>query len=116
MTSAAAAVMRGFRWLARNWHIPLLTLVAVAGWVIGSRRRTPAEVVTDELDAIDQALQVERLAVDKGARLANEIVDHDYRRTIGRLDAAQRRRADDLRRDPGKRLRYLRRLSDQLGK
>jgi hypothetical protein len=82
---------------------------------VGSTRKRPRETIADELDAIDQAEEIERFAIEKGATLANQVIDHQYRRTLQQLDDDQKRKADVLRSDPGRRVRYLRRLADSLG-
>ena len=119
MTSVSETTLgRGFRWLVAHWYIPLIGLAALAAWLVarlvGMPQRAPREVVGDELDAIDQAEAMRRFAIDRGARLANQLIDDEYHATLRNLDTKQRRRADDLRRNPGKRLRFLRRLSKRL--
>jgi hypothetical protein len=115
MTNVFATIRRFGRWLWAHWYIPLALIAAVAGWLVGSTRKRPRETIADELDAIDQAEKIERFAIEKGATLANQAIDHQYRRTLQQLDDAQKRKADVLRSDPGRRVRYLRRLADSLG-
>ena len=98
-----------------HWHIPLIALAALAGWLLGARRRSPSEAIDDELDAIDYSLQIERFAIERGAKLANEFIDHEYRRTLKAMDEQKKRKAEALRSNPGKRVRFLRRVSDRLG-
>lgn len=114
MTSVFATTLRGCKWLLRHWYIPTLALAAVAGWLVGRRKQSPGEVVIDELAAIKRAQRLDRMAAEHKAEIANALADDQYRTVIMRLDAKQRIRAEALRRSPGKRLLYLRRLASQL--
>lgn len=113
MTSAYVTILRGCKWLVRRWYIPLTALAGVVAF-LAVQRRTPKQAVSDELDVIRESENAEFFAIERGANLANQIIDHDYRRTLAELDAAQRKKAHDLRGNPAKRVRYLRRLSDRL--
>jgi len=114
MTSAFATILRGCNWCLRHWYIPLLALAAVAGWLVGRRKQSPNEVIIDELAAINRAQRLDRIAAENKAEIANALADDQYRSVLARLDAKQRCKAEDLRRHPGKRLLYLRRLARQL--
>lgn len=114
MTSAYETILRGFKWVVAHWYVPLIALAAGLGWLLGSRRSTPRKVLADELESIQRAQEIERFAAEKGAQLANEVIDQEHRRTLRRLDEQQKLKAYELRRNPGKRVRYLRRLSERL--
>jgi transposase len=92
----------------------LLALAAVAGWLVGRRKQSPNEVVIDELAAINRAQRLDRIAAENKAEIANALADDQYRSVLARIDAKRRVKAEDLRRHPGKRLLYLRRLARQL--
>lgn len=109
---------RGYKWLLARWYIPILAPVAVAGWLVrwldDRPQRSPAEVMADELDAISEAERINGYAAARGPKLANSIVDTRYRDTLRNLDQGQRKKADGLRSNPGRRARFLRRMSRQL--
>lgn len=115
MISVSETILGAFKWLARHWYIPLIALASIAGWLAGRRRLAPSEAVANHLAEIRNDREFERFAVERGAKLANDLLDQEYRRTLSELHAKQRRKADDLRRNPGKRVRYLRAISKRLG-
>lgn len=115
MISVFETTLRGFRWLWAHWYIPLFALAAAAAWLVRLRPETPQEAVRDELKGIDQYERIRKIAIDRGAELANAIATGEYWDTIKRMDAEQARLSEALRADPARRLRYLRRLSKRLG-
>lgn len=114
MTNAFATILRGCKWILRRWYIPVIGLAALAGLLVGRRRLSPRQAVGARLDQIRHREGIERYAIDRGHRLANELLDHQYRREIQELDERQREKAEALRADPGRRVAYLRRLSERL--
>lgn len=114
MTSALGTILRGFKWVIRHWYIPLIALTATLAWLYGRRKQSPNEVVIDELAAINRARRLDRMATEHKAEIANALADDQYRTVIMRLDAKERVKAESLRRHPGKRLLYLRRLAKRL--
>lgn len=119
MTNASATTLgRGFKWLLQRWYIPLTAVVAALIWLatrlIGMPRPSPRRAVADELDEIDRAERMYQFAVEHGAKLANDLIDQEYRDTLRNLDRKQRQLADNLRCNPGRRIRFLRRLSKRL--
>jgi hypothetical protein len=116
MTGVFATILRGSKWLLRHWYIPLFALVAVAGWLLGQRKQLPTESIGDELAAIRRRQGIDQLAAEKGASIANAFADQRYHQTLRALDEKQRHKAEDLRRHPGKRLDYLRRVEQRLRK
>lgn len=114
MTSVSGTILGGFKWLLRHWYIPLVALAAGAGWLLGRRQREPFAVVDAHLRGIAHDNEIERFAIERGTKLANDVLDQQYRRTLAELDEKERRKADDLRRNPRKRVRYLRKISERL--
>jgi hypothetical protein len=92
----------------------LIALTATLAWLYGRRKQSPNEVVIDELAAINRARRLDRMATEHKAEIANALADDQYRTVIMRLDAKERVKAESLRRHPGKRLLYLRRLAKRL--
>lgn len=109
---------RGYKWIAHRWYIPLVVLGALVLWLVTRFARAPApaprKAVADELDQIRRDESFQRLAAEQGAALANQLVDQEYQATLRELDAKQQSKAERLRGNPGKRLRFLRRLSKRL--
>ena len=116
MTGAFGTILRGCKWLVSHWYIPLFAIAAAVAWVIRARDDGPVEAVRDELRAADQRERIKRLAIEKGAELANAVATSEYFDTIKALNAEQARKAEALRRNPVRRLRYLRRLSKRLSR
>lgn len=114
MTNGFATTLRGCKWLLRHWYIPTLALTAALAWLYGRRKQSPGEVVIDELAAIKRANRLDRMAAEHKAEIANALADDQYRHVLARIEAKQRIKAEALRRSPGKRLLYLRRLASQL--
>jgi hypothetical protein len=92
----------------------LFALAATLAWLLRQRKQPPNEVLTDELAAINRAQRLDRIAAEHKAEIANALADDQYRSVLARLDAKQRVKAEDLRRHPGKRLLYLRRIARRL--
>lgn len=107
--------MKAFRWLAKYWHIPFLVLGGIVGLVFLGSRRGSQRVIDDELAAIDKGEKARLDAIDRGADIANAEADQQYHNQIKRLDEKQSAKADRLRRDPARRVRYLERLTRKGG-
>ena len=116
MTGVFATIRRGCKWFCNYWYIPLVALGSVATFLLMYRRETPIEAVADEIKTIKRAQRLERMAVEHKAEIANALADDQYRSILLRLDEKQRAKADELRRNPGKRLLYLRRIAKRLGR
>ena len=113
MTGAFATTLRGFKWLASRWYIPLLALAVIGAWLVGARRQ-PRKTLQNELDAIEENERFDRFAIRFGARAANELADQEYRDTLRNITRQQSIKAERLRCNPVSRLRYLRRLTKRL--
>lgn len=87
---------------------------AVIGW-LATRRYSPIQRVRMEKDAINAQEKTEQLAVDRGADAANALADMEYRETLDKIGAKERKLVDDLVDDPGRRVRLLNRLSSKGG-
>ena len=114
-TRGSEITLQGFKWLIRRWYIPLIALAAALGWFLG-RQRDPGGKLRRELESIERGEEIERLAVENGAKIANRLIDEEHRKAIEQLTEKQRRKADALRSDPARRIRYLRGLSERLGR
>lgn len=97
-----------------RWYIPLIVLAAVAAWLMRVRNESPYEVARDASAAVDERARVKRLAIERDAEVANAVITSEYFDTIRRMDEQQTRKSDALRRNPVRRVRYLRRLSRRL--
>lgn len=114
MTSVFATTLGPFKWILQHWYIPLVALAAVLAWIVSRRNQSPSEAVIDELAAIKRANRLDKIAADNKAEIANALADDQYRSVLLRLDAKQRIKAENLRRHPGRRLLYLRRLAKRI--
>lgn len=114
MTSAFGTILRGCKWIVAHWYIPLIALAAWLGFWLGGKRQRPGEAVANELESINRAREIERYAADQGAKIANAVIDQEYRNVLQRISSEQKKKADDLRRNPGKRILYLRSIANRL--
>lgn len=79
-----------------------------------SPHQSPRKAVADELDQIARDERFAQLAAEKGAKLANDIADIEYRQAIRSLDAGRKAKVEAMRGNPSKRVRYLRRVAKRL--
>lgn len=104
--------LQAVKWLAERWYLPVIALAGVVGWMLGFRRETPQEVVETELKRIEQKQAVRRVTIQRGAEVANELLNFQYRQAISKLDTEQAEELERLLADPVSRLDYLRRVDE----
>ncbi len=102
---------RAALWLLDHWYIPIGAVVAALAWFAGASMRSPAKAVKDDIADAKEVGEIRQQVVEKGAALANALVDMRYNQTLASIDAAERRKLDDLRDDPVKRVKRLAKLA-----
>ena len=101
-------VVKFITWLRRYWYIPFVTLGAALSYVFLMRRRaTPMAQTKAELEAIRMASNVAKIEALLGAENAREVVEREYRETLGTLNEQQKKKAMELRDDPAKLAKFL---------
>jgi hypothetical protein len=105
--------VKTLKWLWRRAWLLLFFVGAVLGWM-ATRRFSPVQRAREEKDAINAQEKSELLAADRGADMANAMADMEYRETLDKIGAKERKLVDDLVADPGRRVRLLNRLSRRL--
>jgi hypothetical protein len=102
-------------WLKRNLYWLGLVLTGVLGFIgaVLVFRPTKPKPVDDANAAIDAGERARELELKKGRRAANAAADLEFKEALDALDVRQRRKADDLRRDPAARARFLARVSSR---
>ena len=93
-------------WLNRWGWFVLVSIGAVVGWVV-FRRRPPATLVREELEAIREETHVARVAAERGRTEALAEVERRYAAEKSSLDAQERKEAEGLTEDPVALARYL---------
>jgi hypothetical protein len=99
------------RWLWTHWYIPVLAVAGILGFLAGARLRSPLALAKDELEAVDAGERARLAEIELGRDAANAEIDAQHKEMINELGAGQKRKADDLLRDPARRARFLARVS-----
>jgi hypothetical protein len=103
--------VKWLRWVWSHWYIPVLAVVAAVGWAIGRSHRRPGDAVATELETIEATEAIRRLQIEKGAAIANAMVELKYQAVADRLSERERAMVQGYWHDPVSRMRALARLS-----
>ncbi len=104
--------MTALRWIARHWYLPALAVLAGVAFFFGAKTR-PGVALRRELTAIDAGEAARLSAIEKGKDLANSEIDAAHIETILALSDAESVKAETLRRDPARRVRFLTRVAER---
>jgi len=101
-------VIKFITWLRQYWYIPFVALGAALSYVFLMRRgATPMSQTKAELEAIKMASNIGKIEALLGAEKARDVVEHEYRETLQKLDEDQQKKAKELRDDPAKLAKFL---------
>ncbi len=97
--------------IRRYWYLPTLTVLSVVTWILWRRwvgkSSHPMDLVSHELKAIQAGVEVEKLTAELGHQEALKHIDDKYAEEMRRMDEAQRKKSDKLRKDPEALTRYI---------
>lgn len=102
-------VKRAGLWLADHWHVPLIAVAAILGYVLAKRgtARQPLELVKTELDAIAAGAEVRKVKAEAGAQAARAHIEEQHKEALAALDAKQREEAKTYEENPEELARFL---------
>lgn len=101
-------MLKFLSWVRHYWYIPFVVLGAALGYAfLGRRRVTPIAQTKAELEAIKLATNAAKIERLLGAEEARDVVEHEYRETLQKLDEQQKKKAKELRDDPAKLAKFL---------
>ncbi len=111
-------MLRALRFLKDFWYLPVMAVVAIAGWLAWRRWSSRSELppfqkILDEVAAIESGREAREVQLQQGAEVARTHVHEKYAETLKRLDAEAKAKVQELEHDPAALANCLDRLAER---